>query len=305
MGVYLAIAGIASGVIGGISSARAAKAQAASQKDAALKSEQAGLEFTEEQLGFLSDYADTARGNINDFAGSFQRTPNATSFIDDAIGLSQKGFDFQTDLKRQNLDYILGSSQENLRGAQNDFSALAAGDFSAFKNELNASLSRAGAEAFGSPVGTTFNIAARDRFNFRTASLNNTMKINDFFASEGTVDPPDPVVNAFALASFEQSENARKEQHNQFLLNSQLQTEQGIFSSGLQIGQVGLLAKTNALQTIGNLGGVNQAANAQTFNSISQGLGSAYGLVQQNKTNQQNQKNTEDYLQILRDNRQA
>ena len=119
------------------------------------------------------------------------------------------------------------------------------------------------------------------------------------------MDPPDPVPSAFALADFEQRENERFQRHNEFLLNAELQSSGGIFDRGFAADQVGLLAETNALQAIGQLGGANQAANASVLSGLSQGLSSASTLFQNRAQNRQNQANLDGFLNAIGANRQA
>jgi len=307
MGVAIAlgVAGIASSVGSAIAQGNAAKRAAESQKKAAEKSGEAGEAFTNRQLGILSDLSSDQKDAISRFSNSFIRTGNATEFIKDAIDINRKGFNFQDEIKKQNLDFVLGESKDNLRTAQGDFTNLAAGNFSGFERELNASLSKAGAESFGSPVGTVFNIAARDRFNFRTAGLNEALKIGDFFSAQGTVDPPNPVASAFALADFEQRENARAQELNQFLLGSELSVSGTNFDRGTNISKIGLLSETNSLNAIGQLGGVNQAAQASQLAGLAQGFSSASSLVSNQQQNKQDQANFQSFLQALGMNRQA
>lgn len=308
MGValYAGIASAAAGIFSGIQQGRAAKDQAEAQREAALKSEELGLAFVGRQLGALGDLESSQQRALDRFAGSFVRTPNATEFIDDAIDISQQGFDFMTGLKRENLEFVLGESGENLRQAQSDFAAIGAGDFSAFERELNASLSRAGQEAFGSPVGTTFNIAARDRFNFRTAGLNESLKIGDFFSREGTVDPPDPIPSAFELANFEQRENERKQRFDEFLFLGDTGISGANFDRRQEIETTGLLAQTNTLQALGNLGGANAAATASQLGALSGGLSSISGILQNRNQQQQDQQNFDRFIDAIGGgNRQA
>jgi hypothetical protein len=305
VGLALGIAGIASAAGSAIVQGRAAKRAAESQERAALKSGELGTAFTSRQLGLLRNLSRQQSRDIDRFARSFQRTSNATEFLEDALNLSGEGFDFRDELKKSNLEFILGESTGDLRKAQGDFTNLAAGNFSAFERELNASLSKAGAESFGSPVGTVFNIAARDRFNFRTAGLNEALKIGDFFATQGTVDPPDPIPTAFALADFQQRENARFQDFNNFLLNARLQTGSANFDRGTRIGTVGLLAETNSLNAIGQLGGVSQAATASSLAGLSQAFSTGSSLFQDRQTNQQNQETLKQFLEVFGTNRSA
>ena len=121
IGIALGIASLAAGVGSSIAQGRAARRAADSQEAAAERSGEAGAAFTSRQLSLLGDLASDQQGDINRFAGSFRRTDNATEFIQDAININQQGFDFQTGLKRENLEFILGESFSDLRRAQGRF----------------------------------------------------------------------------------------------------------------------------------------------------------------------------------------
>lgn len=75
---------------------------------------------------------------------------------------------------------------KNLRKAQSDYSALAAGDFSGFEQQLRQSLSdsliaTAGA---GAPIGTFAGLAAQDQMNLRGQGIQTTMGISDYLSNE-------------------------------------------------------------------------------------------------------------------------
>lgn len=305
IGIALGIAGIASAAGSAIAQGNAARRAAESQEAAAKKSGAAGSKFTKDQLGLLRGLTKQQQQDINSFANSFIRSSSPSEFIQEAIDINKEGFDFRDELKKSNLEFILGDSFKNLRSAQGDFTNLAAGNFSGFERELNASLAKAGAESFGSPVGTVFNIAARDRFNFRTAGLNEALKIGDFFSAQGTVDPPDPIPSAFALADFQQRENSRFQDFNNSLLGARLSNSGSNFDRGTRVSTVGLLAETNALSAIGQLGGVNQAANASTLAGLSQAFTSGSNQISTLQTNKQNQSTLNDFLTSIGQNRQA
>jgi hypothetical protein len=75
---------------------------------------------------------------------------------------------------------------KNLRQAQSDYAALAAGDFSGFEAQLRQSLSdsliaTAGA---GAPIGTFAGLAAQDQLALRGQGIQTAMGISDYLSSE-------------------------------------------------------------------------------------------------------------------------
>ena len=75
---------------------------------------------------------------------------------------------------------------KNLRKAQNDFSQLAAGDFSGFESQLKKSLSDSlvGVMDSGSPVGTYAGLAADTKMQYRGEGIKTAMGISEFLSNE-------------------------------------------------------------------------------------------------------------------------
>lgn len=75
---------------------------------------------------------------------------------------------------------------ENLRRAQQDFSALAAGDFTGFEAQLRKSLSDQliNTVGAGSPVGAYAGLAADTMLNYRLQGINTSASLSEFFANQ-------------------------------------------------------------------------------------------------------------------------
>lgn len=75
---------------------------------------------------------------------------------------------------------------KNLRKAQNDFSQLAAGDFSGFESQLKKSLSDSlvGVMDSGSPVGTYAGLAADTQMQYRGEGIKTAVGISEFLSNE-------------------------------------------------------------------------------------------------------------------------
>ena len=75
---------------------------------------------------------------------------------------------------------------KNLRKAQSDYSALAAGDFSGFEAQLRQSLSDSliATAGSGAPIGTFAGLAAQDQMNLRGQGIQTTMGISDYLSNE-------------------------------------------------------------------------------------------------------------------------
>lgn len=75
---------------------------------------------------------------------------------------------------------------KNLRQAQSDFSALAAGDFSGFESQLQKTISDSliTTQQSGAPVGTFAGLAADAQMNYRLTGLQTAMGISEFTSNE-------------------------------------------------------------------------------------------------------------------------
>lgn len=75
---------------------------------------------------------------------------------------------------------------ENLRKAQEDFSQLAAGDFTGFESQLRKSMSDAliNTTGSGSPVGSYTQLAADTQMNYRKEGIQTSVGISDFLSAQ-------------------------------------------------------------------------------------------------------------------------
>lgn len=75
---------------------------------------------------------------------------------------------------------------KNLRTAQEDFSQLAAGDFTGFESQLRKSMSDTLINTFGSgaPIGTFAGLAADQQMDFRKEGITQTLGISDYLSQE-------------------------------------------------------------------------------------------------------------------------
>lgn len=78
------------------------------------------------------------------------------------------------------------STLENLRKAQEDFSLLAAGDFSRFDNQLRQVMkdNLVAAGGTGSPIGTYANLSADTILNFRRTGLSDAVALSGYLSGE-------------------------------------------------------------------------------------------------------------------------
>lgn len=324
--LWIAAAGAIANGIGAAKGAKAAKENAAATKKAANQIIKDTDAFEAAGFGLIGD----ARSNGENYLSGvqyiqpfkpikFTRSTNPADEVFTAAGtaLSNLSFNVQTEQKRANLDFVLGDSANDLRNAQNDFTALAAGDTSAFEKELKASAFGALADSYGSPAGTFGNTSARNLFAFRTEGLRNSLAIGDFFAEQGTVDPVDPLPSIFALAEFEQKEDAEKQalqqfnrtidfevaRHNSSLSLDVAKTGIGLESlllgSGLDVLSTGLDYRSNARLIAAQQAGAGQAAAGQAISSIGGSLGQLAGDFSDYRAAQSAQETSKAYASFL------
>ena len=78
------------------------------------------------------------------------------------------------------------STLSNLRKAQSDFAALAAGDTSGFSKEVSNIVRSSLANTFGGPRGSFENTSAKNLFAFRQGGMQSAMGLTDFFNRAGS-----------------------------------------------------------------------------------------------------------------------
>jgi hypothetical protein len=145
---------------------------------------------------------------------------------------------------------------DNLRKAQNDFSKLAAGDFSAFESQIRKTMSDAlvNTVGSGSPIGSFAGIAADAQLNYRQQGLANATNLSNFFSAEG---------------------------------NRLLGLEFGVMDQGFDIQyQLDRTKTTN----INNLRSMQASQAGVGLSALGGGLSSIAGIMSSYNTSQQNQQ---------------
>lgn len=267
-------------------------------------------EFTGNQLALFSGLEESVRDSLGRYSGAFNaafdgvdfvRSRPYNEFINEAKDLNRAAFNFDTQLKRENLAFVAGDSLDSLRGAQEDFAALAAGDTSAFTKELEASAFGALANSQGLPTGTFGNISANNLFQFKVAGTNAALGLSDFFSREGTVNPPSTLNSIQSLADFEAREDAEKLDFEfnralaqldfeKSLAALSIDSEQSLFNTQFGINSTALQLANKFALAQGQLGGVSALASANQLNAIGQAAGTAtnayYSYQRQQKQNE-------------------
>jgi hypothetical protein len=297
---------LGSSVFGGIMQSRAAKAAAKGQEAAAQQQFAASQAFQQQLLanaGMYEARSDEALAEGREaIAFAYQNIGNIISKIpqledmwERATKISDKEFDFMTEKKRENLDFITGGTEDELRSAQSMNASLAALDESAFTSPvqkiLRSNISGIKASVVGEPIGTFANLSARNLRDMSNEGLSNTLRINDFFSKEGTVDPISPYVVSGDLLKIEFDKADRRINNEEFrasstinLMGSALGAAQNLLGAENNAAQAGYQGSVNLAQSQGQLAGASQYANANMFNTIATGLGQAYGMHQSQQT---------------------
>lgn len=159
-----------------------------------------------------------------------------------------------------------------LRQAQEDFSALAAGDFTGFESQLRKSMSDAlvGTVGSGSPVGSYAQLAADTQMNYRLQGLQTTVGISEFLGNQAS-----NLLNAeFGVMDqrFQTAYGMDKDRVN--AVNGYKQ--QAAATEG-----VGIVAAGNALQQVGSF-----ALTGVQFNQNSNFQQQSLDIARQNAANQ-------------------
>ena len=156
----MSFAAVAVGVIGAGVSAYGASQQASAIKSAARKNRRDAKNFSDTQIEKGDELAKTKQDYL------------------------EKGDPF-SDMGK----FIFGDpsmkSYDNLRKAQSDFSALAAGDTSNFSKEVASIVSGSLSSTFGGPKGSFQNLSAKNLFNFRQGGVNTAMQLTNYFGNTG------------------------------------------------------------------------------------------------------------------------
>lgn len=158
MGVWIAAAAVAAGAaISASGSAANAEAIAEAQKEI----EDAENAFAGKWTSILNDDIKSKEEKLYNLGNIFDRFESTGAFGDT-------------------------NTLENLRKAQNDFSALAAGDFSGFESQLRKTLSDTLINTVGSgaPVGTFAGLAADQQMQFRLQGVETSANLSEFFSGQ-------------------------------------------------------------------------------------------------------------------------
>lgn len=260
--------------------------------------------------GNIAQGLTAASGSIsaayNQAQGIIAGIPTVSQEYPQAQQLSQQDFDYRTGIQRQNLDFVLGNTQNSLRSAQTLNTSLANLDpsgFNAGTNKIiNSSESNLKALTQGEPTGSFANLSAQNLQNFSQQGLSNELAISDFFSQQGTVEPVSPLQTAFGLQGVAQSiaglgiQNAQWQ--GQGLANVDLAgvtASQNIFGDQAQIAGMGINSNNLLASLLSSTAGASGLAQAQSAQAIgpaiglaSSGLiaGAGIGLQQQSLANQ-------------------
>jgi gas vesicle protein len=273
----LLIGSAIAGGIGSIAQGIGAAKQGKAQSEAARKAGEAAEQFTKSQLRNIESLSETQRSAIAGIDDAFKRSKNAFEFIDQTDKELGGLFGIETERKRENLDFITGDTQDDLRTAQQQNAELAAGNFSGFLDSLRADTLGVLATTEGRPVGAFENLSARNQLVARSRGLSNALAISDFFAREGTVDPPNALSvfgAAQGIAEFESREDQEELLFRERQLDRSLGVEDRLFGLGFETEHLGLLAETQALQGAAGSAGLGAFATGSSLQGIGGALGS-------------------------------
>jgi hypothetical protein len=160
-----AAAAMALGAAGSIGSsmmgASAAKDQAEAIQKAVKRNNRSERRFAERWETNIEDLVSDKDAKLKDLGNIFDRFESTGAFGDTR-------------------------TQENLRRAQQDFSALAAGDFTAFESQLRKNLGDALVSTVGSgaPVGTFAQLGADTQMQMRREGVQTAASLSEFFAGQ-------------------------------------------------------------------------------------------------------------------------
>lgn len=285
---------------------QSAIAQSQFDQNAALQEEY--LAYLE---GALGEYGAASESIVNQ---TYQNVSNIISNINipsvedlmaNAESLSLQDFQFRDDIQKQNLAYIAGDTEPQLREAQSLSASLAALDPAAFQGKMGdifkSSIYGLKATTVGEPTGSFANLSAANLYNFSQQGLSNYLAISDFFSREGTVDPISPLQTAFDLQSIESNEAfglaqlgiGNEQWAGTSLLNvesTKLNAAAGIGSTMLSAGSSNVNALANNLIGSSNAGiaanATEQAGYTQAASQLISGLTSYGAVTSMEKSNQ-------------------
>ena len=172
------------------------------------KSTKKGLnEQLKEMARIRAENQKIAKETLNAEQGILDALPSLKSLLGEGGEIA--------DSQRQNLlDFVLGTTQEDLRSAQRTNAQIANFDFSGLNNDISKIL-RSGqfdiiAASAGEPIGSIANLSAQNVNAFAQQGLSNYLAISDFFAKTGQVDRFNPYNIATDLYKVQEGQvNAR------------------------------------------------------------------------------------------------
>ena len=293
-------------------SSKAAKEQAAGQRDAAGANLQANREYIDFLKSNQAEYAENAEallaegrfdvnrayGNINKIIAGI---PSIESLLPRGKKLSREDFDYRTAIKRENLAFVLGGNEAGLRNAQDRNLDLANLNDSGFTGNMRKILESntlgLKAATVGEPLGSFANLSARNLYDFSQRGLGNFLQISDFFSREGTVDPVSPLQTTFDLYKGELGLADRKIGNEEFranslvnLIGSGLGVEQVKLNTGNQIATAQFQGFSDYNNRIAGQAGAESFATSKEWAGYSQAISSiasAYSGYQTNQITQQ------------------
>ena len=295
-----AIAGIATvasagyGIYSSSKNSKAASEQISNQQGISQNLYDQNAALQEEWLSYLEDalkgYGDnagsiveTAYDNVNKIIAGID-IPTVGDLMGEAKSLSLEDFQFRDEIQKQNLNFIMGNTGNDIREAQSLNASLAALDPSAFQGKmgdiLKSNLYGLKAVTVGEPSGSFANLSAANLSAMSQQGLSNYLQISDFFSREGTVDPISPLQTAFDLQQIASNEEFKIAElginNEQWKGNNLLNVEATKAGMSGNIATIALQSGTaNNNQLANNLIGTSNATianNSATSAAITQSL---------------------------------
>ena len=228
---------------------------------------------------------------INDI---ISKIPSVKSLFTDAVDLSRQDFDYRTGIQRENLGFILGDTQNQLRDIQSLNASVAQLNPEGLNNRIQdvirSSMYGLKSITLGEPSGSFANLSAKNIYDFSNQALSNYLAINDFFAREGTVDPISPLETAFELRQAEENIAGLYIDNAKMRSDALLGINQSVLGGSLDMAKLGIGIEQqygSDLINLSNAGIINdsnaQAGYSSAIGTLISGLGSYYGLSMKEK----------------------
>ena len=189
------------------------------------------------------------------------------NLLDEMPGLSDfmtEGAELATQTRDDRLEFLLGDTISNIRLAQQQQSALAAGDFSgagqAMRDIMQSSLFDTASLTRDSAAGAFANISTANRMNLMNSGLQNAMGIGSWLGQLSGVDQFNPYRQAQDLFSIEQGITNSRIQAVNNRIASITETNNNWFNQFSDLSQAQMAIEAN--KTAANIAAVNQATGA-------------------------------------------